>query len=46
MKEFEKEVLRRGFVLQEERERVSIDFCRMLLGKSWRESKAEANRFG
>ena len=33
MKEIEEEVLKRGFVLQEERERVSIDFRRMLLGR-------------
>ncbi len=33
MKEIEEEVLKRGFVLQEERERVSIDFRKMLLGK-------------
>jgi hypothetical protein len=31
MKEIEEEILKRGFVLQEERERVSIDFRRMLL---------------
>jgi hypothetical protein len=31
MKEIEAEVLRRGFVLQEERERVSIDFRKLLL---------------
>jgi hypothetical protein len=34
MKEIEAEVLKRGFRLQEERERVSIDFRKMLLGKS------------
>ena len=33
MKEIEAEVLKRGFVLQEERERVSIDFRRILLGR-------------
>jgi hypothetical protein len=33
MKEIEAEVLKRGFKLQEERERVSIDFRKMLLGK-------------
>jgi hypothetical protein len=33
MKEIEQEVLKRGFKLQEERERVSIDFRKMLLGK-------------
>jgi hypothetical protein len=33
MKEIEEEILKRGFVLQEERERVSIDFRRMLLGR-------------
>jgi len=33
MKELEAEVIRRGFVLQEERERLSIDFLRMLPGK-------------
>ncbi|HEX2770228.1 MAG TPA: hypothetical protein VHN12_13205, partial [Geobacteraceae bacterium] len=33
MKEIEVEVLKRGFVLQEERERVSIDFRKMLPGK-------------
>jgi len=33
MKEIEAEVLKRGFTLQEERERVSIDFRKMLL--SW-----------
>jgi hypothetical protein len=32
MKEIEVEVLKRGFVLQKERERVSIDFPKMLLG--------------
>jgi hypothetical protein len=32
MKEIEEEVLKRGFVLREERERVSIDFRKMLLG--------------
>ena len=31
MKEIEAEVLKRGFTLQEERERVSIDFRKMLL---------------
>jgi len=31
MKEIEAEVLRRGFVLKEDRERVSIDFRKMLL---------------
>lgn len=34
MKEIEAEVLKRGFRLQEERERVSIDFRKMLLGRS------------
>lgn len=34
MKELEAEVLKRGFKLQEERERVSIDFREMLLGPS------------
>ena len=33
MKEIEEEVLKRGFRLQEERERVSIDFRRMLPGR-------------
>ncbi len=33
MKEIEAEVLKRGFKLQEERERVSIDFLKMLTGK-------------
>lgn len=33
MKELEAEVLKRGFKLQEERERVSIDFRKMFLGK-------------
>jgi len=33
MKEIEEEVLKRGFVLREERERISIDFRKMLLGK-------------
>ena len=33
MKEIEAEVLKRGFVLQEERERLSIDFLKMLLSK-------------
>jgi len=33
MKEIEAEILKQGFVLQEERERVSIDFRRMLLGR-------------
>jgi hypothetical protein len=33
MKEIEEEVLKRGYKLQEERERVSIDFRKMLLGK-------------
>ena len=32
MKEIEQEVLKRGFKLQEERERVSVDFRKMLLG--------------
>lgn len=32
MKEVEAEVLKRGFKLQEERERISIDFRKMLLG--------------
>lgn len=32
MKEIEEDVLRRGFVLQKERERVSIDFRRLLMG--------------
>jgi hypothetical protein len=32
MKEIEAEVLKRGFVLQIEQERVSIDFRKMLLG--------------
>jgi hypothetical protein len=33
MKEIEREVLRRGFVLKEERERVGIDFPKLLLGR-------------
>lgn len=33
MKEIEAEVLKRGFTLQDERERVSIDFHKTLLGK-------------
>jgi hypothetical protein len=33
MKEIEEEVLKRGYRLQEERERVSIDFRKILLGK-------------
>jgi hypothetical protein len=33
MKEIEAEVLKRGFKLKEERERVSIDFRKMLMGK-------------
>lgn len=33
MKEIEEEVLKRGFELKEERERVSVDFPKMLLGK-------------
>jgi hypothetical protein len=33
MKEIEEEVLKRGYRLQEERERVSIDFQKILLGK-------------
>jgi len=33
MKEIEGEVLKRGFVLREERERVSMDFLKMLLGR-------------
>ncbi len=32
MKELEAEILKRGFVLQEERERVSINFRRMVMG--------------
>jgi hypothetical protein len=36
MKEIEAEVLRRGFTLQEERERVSIDFRKMLLSTNGR----------
>jgi hypothetical protein len=32
MKEIEGEVLKRGFVLQEERQRLSVDFRKMLLG--------------
>ena len=33
MKEIEAEVLKRGFVLQEERKRMSVDFGRMLAGR-------------
>ncbi|MBT1070180.1 hypothetical protein [Pelotalea chapellei] len=33
MKEIEAEVLKRGFILQEKRERTSIDFLKMLQGK-------------
>jgi hypothetical protein len=33
MKEIEEEILKRGFVLQAERQRVSIDFGKMLLGR-------------
>jgi hypothetical protein len=33
MAEIEEEVLKRGFDLQQERERVSIDFRKMLVGK-------------
>ena len=33
MKEIEAEILKRGFKLQEERERVSIDFRKMLTGR-------------
>jgi len=33
MKEIEREVLKRGFVLKEERERLSIDFPKLLLGR-------------
>jgi hypothetical protein len=35
MKEIESEVLKRGFVLREERQRVSADFLKMLLGRKW-----------
>jgi len=35
MKEIEVAVLKRGFVLQDERERVSVDFRRMLPGRVW-----------